>query len=604
MGYASTGGYLWTAVLRTVTWLLLTNIVLVCRDSEALGGLIAKCTLHETFRHRALAITWLGIVDILVMMQLMCSIHNALCAVQQSKLSNAIAPITAALTFASVGITMGSVGVWWGIIGLPCFILGPGIIVMVKGWSVLTRTFAINMLFRMLHTWDIVTDFATSALIGVESTLGAIYFTLAALNLLMFIVNLYTVLGEDSLLRVVVNVVKAVSLDMPMLVLDGVLLVTEDRPPEERAVIIVSAMSSLFELVGSFKAAIEFHTVSRQHEAMKKGVQLANAVAGALAKFDLDDATKMIADPCPENAELCQAFSTLVENLRLYRPYLPDAMFDDNPQPLAAPSISPDRGHSNDRELDTSDIVVLGADADCLALEPPAIVLTGPPLLPLDLMKRYIAALTIKLNPSVDPVTSEAQDIVSTTNAFLSTVFIEAKSYRGVIHTFDTGYEVVVTFGAAKASKNPASDAYACAGSVLNRLKHEAVHVGISAGPAVIGNLGAGGRLCFAVTGEVISKSRQGCCSAIENSVPLVGCAHFREAVTESPGPWMVPQSIRRFARLPVNNSHVKQSLRPPPSPLLFPSPRVPTPTNQTDENLLRTQESISDPPSPRSGEP
>ena len=304
--------------------------------------------MHESLRKPLLCWIWVLSIDALVLLMFMCSIHNVYCnQQQQSFISNILAPLTAAFVFAGCGVTMGSVGVWWGFIGAACYVLGPGIIIAVRGKDILTRKFMINMFFRFLHTWDIVTDFATAVILGSIDTTGRIYIALSITNLLMYVGSLYTELGEDSLARIVLNMIKALTLDIPMLALDIYVLMQGDRTSEEQAVIIVSALSSLLESIASIKAALTFREVNKQHARMKETITIAQGIATALAKFDISSAETLLepdGDAMPQmNAELLEAFKILVSNLKMYRPYLPDAMFQSNraaPLPLNFRSAS------------------------------------------------------------------------------------------------------------------------------------------------------------------------------------------------------------------------------------------------------------------------
>ena len=399
MGYYSVRGYVGTAIVRTVVWMSLVSLVAVCDDESHSAGLISKCTMHKSLRIASLGWIWIVSINAMVAALLACSIHNVFCnKQQQSYLSNILAPLTAALTFAGVGVSMGSVGVWWGFLGLPCFLLGPGIIIAVKGRSVLTRKFLLNILFRTLHTWDIVTDFATAVLLGADSTIGIIYIGLSVANLLMYIVSLYTQLGEDSLVRIVLNMLKALSLDLPMLVLDICVLFQGGRSKEEQAVIIVSAVSSLLESVASFKAAVSFHEVTVRHKKMKETITTAQGIAEALACFDIAAAEKLLPETVelPEHdIQLIEAYRKIIQNLKMYRPYLPDAMFTTKcPPPVKRPfgefsTILPKNTEIGLHVVDISDQRTTQSVTPLLPVEPPIIVLT-PPILPLVLEERNL----------------------------------------------------------------------------------------------------------------------------------------------------------------------------------------------------------------------
>ncbi|KAJ9447551.1 hypothetical protein DIPPA_22274 [Diplonema papillatum] len=661
MGYASRGGYIGIACARTVVWIFLTNIVAICDDEGSAGGLFAKCTLHSSFRHPGFAAVWLSVVDTLIVGQLCCSVHNAMCGEIQSFMSNALAPLCAGITFAGLGITMGSLGAWWGVIGLPCFLLGPGIIVAVKGWSVLSGPFLLTLGFRLMHTWDIVTDFATSAIIGANSPMGAVYLSLASLNLCMFITSLSTDLGADSLIRVVVNLMKAIMLDMPMLVLDGILLAEGGRKPMQQAVIVVSGISSLFELFGSFKAAIDFHALSVHHAQMLQTVFTAEKVADALVHFDLDDAATALARA--PDSQLTTAFSLLIKNLRMYRPYLPDTLFVTHPENHLDPELAqrpcfvyddghrvsrrkklPGARHCEETANPLEDIIIQSMDdrgtpyvqpprdlrrkpdkrrppmqprvptpsgsrgettdqVTLAPMEPPSIVLTGPPQLPLSLQTKTIAALVVRLLPGAREAHKLAsQEIVESTTWLLSTVFIEAKSHRGVAHSFDTGFEVVLTFG-SNSTSNPHVDAYECALSLHDRLigcppthrQNRDVYIGLAYGKGVLGAVGAGGRLAYAVTGNVLASAREACDKAV-----LTGARVVSDEAMHSVIPPLHPGCRAELAKdagpVTACGNHTFFNLTPPealPASFSPPSPRDFIGTPETSRSVVRLDASM-----------
>ena len=83
------------------------------------------------------------------------------------------------------------------------------------------------------------------------------YLLLSLMNLAFYITSLYTNISEESLLRICLNCTKAFGLDIPMCVIDIVLLF-EVEGDGKRAVIVISALSSLLEVAGSVKAGMYF----------------------------------------------------------------------------------------------------------------------------------------------------------------------------------------------------------------------------------------------------------------------------------------------------------------------------------------------------------
>ena len=117
-------------------------------------------------------------------------------------------------------------------------------------------------------------------------------------------------------------------------------------------------------------------------------------------------------------------------------------------------------------------------------------------------------------------------------------MFTEAKSFRGVIHSFDTGFEVVVTFGAVvdpqypKSITNSASDAYACAVALSRKFRSNStplVGIGMASGPAIVGNLGAGDRLAFSIVGPVLHVARMACEHSLLSGETIVADPRMKE---------------------------------------------------------------------------
>eukprot|EP01064_Diplonema_japonicum_P024660 TRINITY_DN3528_c0_g1_i11.p1 TRINITY_DN3528_c0_g1~~TRINITY_DN3528_c0_g1_i11.p1 ORF type:complete len:719 (+),score=121.88 TRINITY_DN3528_c0_g1_i11:78-2234(+) len=76
------------------------------------------------------------------------------------------------------------------------------------------------------------------------------------------------------------------------------------------------------------------HDLYREHEKMNKVIAATEDIATSLSRFDLDAAEEVITTaslPPP----LFDAFSSILSNLKNYRPYLPDALFSDLHSSLA-----------------------------------------------------------------------------------------------------------------------------------------------------------------------------------------------------------------------------------------------------------------------------
>eukprot|EP01061_Rhynchopus_euleeides_P001770 TRINITY_DN11298_c0_g2_i1.p1 TRINITY_DN11298_c0_g2~~TRINITY_DN11298_c0_g2_i1.p1 ORF type:complete len:208 (+),score=54.57 TRINITY_DN11298_c0_g2_i1:133-756(+) len=161
------------------------------------------------------------------------------------------------------------------------------------------------------------------------------------------------------------------------------------------------------------------------------------------------------------------------------------------------------------------------------------------------------------------PVEMTRQAILESSSAFLSAVFLEAKLYRGVLHSFDTGFEVTVTFGTAGSvnSGTEVADAYKCAVAlrkVFQGDRYGVVHLGLASGVAVVGNLGTANRLAFSIVGDVLPGARQACTAAALYDHPVVATGDFRFSFTYlaahplEEGPWQ--SSKLQLFSLPVTS--------------------------------------------------
>eukprot|EP01060_Flectonema_neradi_P031326 TRINITY_DN4729_c0_g1_i3.p1 TRINITY_DN4729_c0_g1~~TRINITY_DN4729_c0_g1_i3.p1 ORF type:complete len:860 (+),score=143.18 TRINITY_DN4729_c0_g1_i3:49-2628(+) len=67
-----------------------------------------------------------------------------------------------------------------------------------------------------------------------------------------------------------------------------------------------------------------------EKERMTRAVRISNSIAHSLVLFDLAEAERLLKEAAVEGeeSELTDSFETLLENLRLYKPYLPRALFE------------------------------------------------------------------------------------------------------------------------------------------------------------------------------------------------------------------------------------------------------------------------------------
>ena len=110
----------------------------------------------------------------------------------------------------------------------------------------------------------------------------------------------------------------------------------------------INAISTSWTYLGIFildyYCTMGFAVGMRNEQAkLKASVSLAENVVTSLVGFDLEEAKSQLSS---EDTPLTATLSTLIENLRLYRPYLPDALFELSEQVGSRDTVKPPEGHA------------------------------------------------------------------------------------------------------------------------------------------------------------------------------------------------------------------------------------------------------------------
>src|SRR5206468_1949843 len=107
-----------------------------------------------------------------------------------------------------------------------------------------------------------------------------------------------------------------------------------------------------------------------------------------------------------------------------------------------------------------------------------------------------------------------ATDVVQTLNAFFRIVVAATEAHRGLVNKFE-GDAALCVFGAPVASDDPAGDALAAARELRDLLREELpgvdIGIGVSAGTAVAGNIGAEERFEYTVIGDPVNEAARLC---------------------------------------------------------------------------------------------
>jgi adenylate cyclase len=105
-------------------------------------------------------------------------------------------------------------------------------------------------------------------------------------------------------------------------------------------------------------------------------------------------------------------------------------------------------------------------------------------------------------------------EVVALLNRFFAEVVRAAEEHRGWVNKFE-GDAALCVFGAPMASEDPAGDALAAARALRRRLDRESPEIeagiGVSAGPAVAGNIGAEQRFEYTVIGDPVNEAARLC---------------------------------------------------------------------------------------------
>jgi adenylate cyclase len=101
-------------------------------------------------------------------------------------------------------------------------------------------------------------------------------------------------------------------------------------------------------------------------------------------------------------------------------------------------------------------------------------------------------------------------DVVRLLNLFFRQVVVTAEAHGGLVNKFE-GDGALCVFGAPVSSADPAGDAMRAARDLARRLRREVPQldfgVGVSAGAAVAGNVGAEQRFEYTVIGDPVNEA-------------------------------------------------------------------------------------------------
>jgi adenylate cyclase len=163
--------------------------------------------------------------------------------------------------------------------------------------------------------------------------------------------------------------------------------------------------------------------------------------------------------------------------------------------------------------------------------------------------EREVAALFVDLVGSTELASERpAREVVSVLNDFFRIVVEATEEHGGLVNKFE-GDAALCVFGAPVASADPAGAALAAARVMRDRLRRDVAEVdlgiGVSAGTAVAGNVGAEERFEYTVIGDPINEAARLCELAKSRPERLLASeAALRRSDAEEAERWSLRESV------------------------------------------------------------
>jgi len=149
--------------------------------------------------------------------------------------------------------------------------------------------------------------------------------------------------------------------------------------------------------------------------------------------------------------------------------------------------------------------------------------------------ERHVAVLFVDMIGSTQLVSSKPPiEVVGLLNRFFAVIVDEVDQHHGLLNKFE-GDGSLAVFGAPVRLQRPEADALAAARAIVSRLREEVPEcpagVGVAAGKAVAGNVGAYERFEYTVIGDPVNEAARLCELAKSHPTRLLASA---EAVAEA----------------------------------------------------------------------
>jgi adenylate cyclase len=152
--------------------------------------------------------------------------------------------------------------------------------------------------------------------------------------------------------------------------------------------------------------------------------------------------------------------------------------------------------------------------------------------------ERHVAVVFVDIVGSTQLVTSRpAAEVVQLLNRFFAVIVEEVDRNRGLVNKFE-GDAVLAVFGAPNRLDQPEDQALAAARAIASRLESEVPEcpagIGVAAGNAVAGNVGAKERFEYTVIGEPVNEAARLCELAKDEPGRLLASSDTVNAASES----------------------------------------------------------------------
>lgn len=152
--------------------------------------------------------------------------------------------------------------------------------------------------------------------------------------------------------------------------------------------------------------------------------------------------------------------------------------------------------------------------------------------------ERYVAVIFVDIIGSTRLATGKpANEVVALLNRFFAVIVDEVDRHHGLVNKFE-GDAALMVFGAPNRLEHPEDAALAAARAIADRLRREVPQcqagIGVAAGTAVAGNVGANERFEYTVIGEPVNKAARLCELAKSSSGRLLASSDTVNAASET----------------------------------------------------------------------